>query len=214
MPSNDTAAICAYCCAPLSSQQVGRAQTFCSRACHAAHRCQQADATREDRFWGFVDRSTDCWLWQRATLTKGYGQFVIGHGRCILAHRAAWQFATDDTLTSADLIGHTCDTPACVRNDDEGWYEVRGVLLPRRGHLFKGTDLDNVRDMLDKGRMGKTGVAGERHPKAKLSEAQVIEIRARRAAGGTTLMGLAADYGVSNQLVSAIVQRLVWKHVH
>jgi hypothetical protein len=213
MQPNDTARQCLQCERHFVRQRQHDPEIFCSTACYFAHRRTVAEATRESRFWSYVDRTGPCWLWQRSTLGKGYGQFGVGHHRSMLAHRAAWQFATDETLTTEDLIGHTCDTPACVRNDDEGVYEVRGILLPRRGHLFKGTDVDNVRDMLDKKRGGQTGVRGEQSPHAKLTVEKVIAIRARHATGGITQAALAVEFGVSIQLISAIVQRTAWKHV-
>jgi hypothetical protein len=58
---------------------------------------------------------------------------------------------------------------------------------------------------------------GEDAPGAKLTEAQVIEIRRRRAAADTinrdTLQAIANDYGVTRELIRLIVARKVWKHV-
>lgn len=53
------------------------------------------------------------------------------------------------------------DDRICVRNDDIGTYVIKGVTVPRRGHLFKGTIADNIRDMWEKGR---DGVRGHRSP--------------------------------------------------
>lgn len=39
------------------------------------------------------------------------------------------------------------------------------------------------------------------------------EIRARYATGGITQTALAAEYGVSKTAISAIVNRLNWKHI-
>jgi len=56
-------------------------------------------------------------------------------------------------------------------------------------------------------------VRGERCPHAKVTEAQVREMRARHAAGGVTAVDLAADYGVTPSMVGHILARRSWKHV-
>lgn len=47
---------------------------------------------------------------------------------------------------------------------------------------------------------------------AKLTEAQVLEIRAQ-AASGKRYTALAREYGVSNVCISAVVRRLTWTHI-
>jgi hypothetical protein len=110
------------------------------------------------------------------------------------------------------LVCHHCDTPACVNP----------------AHFFLGTHDDNMRDMAVKGRAGRgafwSGDAnpsrlypekyrGEAHPRAKLTESTVREIRVRYASGGTTLRALAAEYGVSFGQIGYVVNRRTWKHV-
>lgn len=53
---------------------------------------------------------------------------------------------------------------------------------------------------------------GERHPRAKLTAEQVRAIRRLRAEGWT-LRRLAAEFGVSDHSVHAIVDRRTWKHM-
>jgi len=53
---------------------------------------------------------------------------------------------------------------------------------------------------------------GERHPRAKLTVEQVREIRRLRAQGWT-LRRLAAEFGVSDHAVRAILDSRTWKHV-
>lgn len=196
MQSNDTVLTCEQCGTLFPNRRPWQIIRFCGQPCSKAYRRALADATRETRFWSYVDRTDSCWLWTRSGLPRGYGQFVIGHGKAMLAHRAAWTFATGDTLTRADAIGHICDNPPCVRNDDEGVYEVGGILLPRRGHLFKGTVIDNNRDMTGKGRR-RTG--------SKLSRDEAEAIRVRWALGDMRQHEIADMYGVSQSLISLIV---------
>jgi uncharacterized protein (DUF433 family) len=52
----------------------------------------------------------------------------------------------------------------------------------------------------------------QRRPRAKLTVAQVVEIRARWAAGESQ-RAIAADYPVDNTQVSRIVKRETWRSV-
>ena len=54
---------------------------------------------------------------------------------------------------------------------------------------------------------------GERHPHARLTEAQVREIRRRVAAGGVSYTHLGREYGVSDNAIRQIARRRVWTHV-
>ena len=82
-----------------------------------------------------------CWLWIKAVLdcskfdgNLAYGRFSL-RGRTHYAHRMAW-FLYRGAIPSGKMVCHKCDVPTCVNPD----------------HLFLGTALDNVRDMLRKGR--------------------------------------------------------------
>lgn len=63
-----------------------------------------------------------------------------------------------------------------------------------------------------KPRIGPGIARGERVPAAKLTEAKVLEIRARKLAG-ERLHVIARDFGVSIPVVSRIANRLAWRHV-
>jgi hypothetical protein len=54
---------------------------------------------------------------------------------------------------------------------------------------------------------------GEINSNAKLTAANVIDIRARYAAGGITLKELAVEFGVTFGLIGHIVNRRSWKHI-
>jgi hypothetical protein len=62
-------------------------------------------------------------------------------------------------------------------------------------------------------RYGKPEVTqGEKNPYAKLSDATVVEIRARLAAGAIGCK-LADEYGVCKQTISLVKRRLLWSHI-
>jgi hypothetical protein len=166
-----------------------------------------------ERFWAHVVKTQRCWLWSGAIGDRGYGRIGAGGrgGRFLLAHRAAWELVAGPIPEGMDVL-HTCDTPACVRNDEVGVYEVNGVLRPRRGHLFLGTRTDNSQDMVGKGRTRGGAQPGEGHPRARLTAQQVDEIRRARELG-TSVTILAETYGVASRHIYDIVTRKTWKHV-
>jgi HNH endonuclease len=147
-------------------------------------------AVRVTEFWRTVSiRGEDeCWPWTGYLNEDGYGEFFFArkmHG----AHELAVTFTTGEVKDPGLDTCHSCDNPPCCN--------------PR--HLRFGTRLENVADMIKRGRVR----AGSAHPFAKLTEAAVVEIRVRRA-NGAMQKTLAADYGISEAYVSTIVNGLTW----
>jgi HNH endonuclease len=85
-----------------------------------------------DRFFRIDD---GCWLWFGPKHRQGYGHIKI-KGKMHTAHRLMFQYFYG-VDPGEYKVCHTCDTPACVRPN----------------HLFLGTQLDNVRDCIAKGRL-------------------------------------------------------------
>ena len=75
-------------------------------------------------------------------------------------------------------------------------------------NLVWGTMAENSHDMIEHG----TAMFGERNPVAKLQNHEVLEIR-ERAAVGESLVGIAADYGVSRSAIQSIKDRTTWPHL-
>lgn len=143
-----------------------------------------------DRFNSKVDRSAGsdgCWMWTAVRDPKsGYGKFYIGARRFTGAHRASYSIH-NGPIPEGMFVLHRCDTPSCVNP----------------AHLFLGTHLDNMADMIAKGRgtAGRRVPAhfvrrGDRHHSSKITEAQVEAARARQA-NGEKLRDLAAELGVA-----------------
>lgn len=178
----------------------------------------------EARFWAKVEkRDNDCWLWLGAKNQDGYGHFKVGN-RAISAHRIAYVLKVGSIPTGVSIL-HSCDNRACVRPD----------------HLFMGTQLDNVTDMMRKGRGNKASgdrnasrlypgihcwgprhtlrlhperqARGERVNNAKLEAAQVLEIRRRWKAGEASQHALAGEYGVTLSAIHSIVIDRTWRHL-
>lgn len=74
-------------------------------------------------------------------------------------------------------------------------------------NLRYGTPKENTADAIDHG----TFRHSERHGSAKLTTEQVLRIRALR--GVATQVDLAAEFGVSQPIISSIQLRRHWKHV-
>lgn len=172
---------------------------FCSWQCRYG-------ATPEDRFWTFVDKDdpSGCWKWTGGKDSDGYPVFSV-EKRSVGGHRYAWQMVTGSAPNGP--INHSCDTPACVRNDDVGVYVVAGVEYERRGHLWVGSPQANMTDCQAKGRRPS---GSDRSCPSVLTEADVRAIRAERWG---TQKEWAVKYGVSQSNIAAIRGRRSWKHI-
>lgn len=141
-------------------------------------------------FWERVNTSGDCWTWSACRNERGYG--VLGfRGTTILAHRMS-HILCHGQVPCGLFVLHKCDNPPCVNP----------------AHLFLGTDLDNKRDMVAKGRNSRGETV------SKLSESQVLEIvRRYRNEGeseGLTMKSLAKEFGVHFNTINFIVNGHRW----
>lgn len=140
-----------------------------------------------EAFWGFVDRTgghvSGCWEWQGASDSDGYGRVWNGK-RPAFSHRAAYAIGHGTDPGSA-FVCHRCDNSACCNP----------------AHLFLGTRGDNNRDANLKG-FGRAAV-GEANHRAKLSDAQVAEIRALQ--GEVSQRALSDRFGVCQSQISRIL---------
>lgn len=91
-----------------------------------------------ERFWRHVDKlgPNGCWVWTGYRDAKGYGSFNSG-SRGELAHRFSYRLANGALSSELPNVLHRCDNPPCVNP----------------AHLFAGTQLDNIRDAVQKGRL-------------------------------------------------------------
>jgi HNH endonuclease len=97
----------------------------------------------EDRLSTHLIRtSSGCLEWTGYTNPKGYGQIQAG-GRLRLTHRLAWELV-HGPIPEGMFVCHHCDNPPCAQTEPtEGYPE---------GHLFLGTNDENMADMVAKGR--------------------------------------------------------------
>lgn len=156
------------------------------------------------RFWRYVaaGNADECWEW-KGTTSNGYGRILKG-GRgsgAIAAHRVSWELHRGP-VASGLVVCHRCDNRRCVNPD----------------HLFVGTQSENILDCVAKGRHPRTArpectARGERHGSAKLTEAQVQEIRHTIAnQGDAARKELAKKFGVHISTINSAASGKSWAH--
>ena len=146
---------------------------------------------QQEHFWALVDvRETDeCWNWMGYVLESGYGQMKVNYKNYRVHRLAYWlihQCQPDELL-----VCHTCDNRQCCN--------------PR--HLFLGTNSDNSRDMVVKGRVAHQ--LGITHGNAKLTESQVRFIRDC----GVSPSSLSKLFSVCCATICMIRSRHIWSHL-
>lgn len=136
-----------------------------------------------------------CWTWIGWRDKNGYGITSLRiHGKQERrAHRIVW-FLNFGTIPTGFCVCHKCDNPSCVNPE----------------HLFLGTNQDNMTDKAKKQRCNPP--AGERSGLAKLSEEDVLKIRALHEAG-VVQRRIAEQFGVGFKAINKIVLRQRWAHV-
>jgi len=146
------------------------------------------------RFWERVDvRGEDeCWPWVGSVVERGYGVLFIQGEDSVLAHRYSWTIH-NGLIPDGLFVCHHCDNPPCVNPQ----------------HLFLGTNLDNIQDMVRKGRH----TIGERNARAKLTSDQVLRVRELYSSGKYTQEELADMFKVCVSNVYQIVTGKIWKHL-
>lgn len=117
-------------------------------------------------------------------------------GKKIMLHRWIVEKVEGRTLAPypEEVVRHTCDNPPCFL------YE----------HLRCGTIADNNRDRDERGR--QVAPKGEAHGRSKLTDADVLAIRAAHAMG-VTRKELQRRYGMSKRAIARIVTRSGWTHI-
>lgn len=144
---------------------------------------------------------TGCWEWQRYRKPNGYGyteywdkaakKRVNTH-----AHRLSW-IIHNGPIPPGMQVCHTCDNPPCVNP----------------AHLFLGTNYENWEDCVSKGRnMGGANGPPIARPRARLTEADVAEIRRLRASGASR-DEVARRFGISVDNVSHVTTGRRWKNL-
>ncbi len=143
------------------------------------------------------DPVTGCLNFTGSIRPDGYGQVQGWRGKKpvrLRAHRIAWEVAHHASLIDTNIhVCHRCDNPRCCNPD----------------HLFLGSSLDNMQDMVIKGRQNRIGKIGEKNGRAILTELEVAEV----FMATESQKSIGARYGIKQVTVSAIKTRKCWQHV-
>ena len=138
--------------------------------------------------------NSGCWLWLgMQQVGKEYGLFCFKQ-RTVKAHRASWEIYCGEIPVGMSVL-HKCDNPPCVNPD----------------HLFLGSQSDNIKDRVKKGR--SRGPTGESAPLAKLTATKVIELRRLHERNGVSVQDLADRFGIHKATVHKILKGNIWRHV-
>lgn len=141
---------------------------------------------------GLADDS--CWLWTGNVNGNGYGRFPLAN-TLVLAHRLSYEMFVAPISPGMNVC-HSCDNRLCVN--------------PM--HLWEGTQSDNLKDAVKKGRMRPPVTRGEANARTRLTEVQVRSIRLM-ARKGIQKRHLARVFSISPSSVGDIVARKTWAHL-
>lgn len=149
-------------------------------------------------------QANGCILFTGHRITRGYGLLDVrdeSGSRKVYAHRIAYVLS-HGPIPEGAFVCHRCDVPACINPE----------------HLFVGTHRDNMVDMVRKGRAsGNYAVhpapVGEKSHNAKLTEAQVRELKSRYTGRRGELPRLARELGIGLANARLIVRGERWQHV-
>ena len=125
-----------------------------------------------------------CWIWTGTSNPHGYGK-ITHQKQSIFMHRYSYE-RFKGVIPENMNVCHRCDTPCCVNPE----------------HLFLGTQGDNLRDMIKKGRN-----VGSK----KLNISQVKEIKKLLQYQGCT--EIAKVYNVSRGAIRGIQNGSNWKDI-
>jgi hypothetical protein len=133
----------------------------------------------------------------KPTIVRGYQQVCLSVGGFKVkraVHRlVAWAFIPNPE--GKPQVNHRNGVKADNRVENLEWATCSENIL----HAFS-TGLNE-------------GRKGEEHHAAKLTEADVIDIRTRYAAGGIFQRELADEFGLTPSTVGEIIRLEIWKHV-
>ena len=169
-----------------------RNKKFGSPVAVSSHSGSFRGLSAEERFAKSVVKTDGCWLWKASKDKNGYGIFrgELAGVMFTRAHRFSYALHTGDLLVGMQAL-HTCDNPSCANPD----------------HLFSGTNADNMRDKVQKGR--SRAPVGEQNGHAILTERQARRI----LKDPRPYAEIAAQYNVATSTIGSVKQRYSWKHI-
>jgi hypothetical protein len=134
-----------------------------------------------------MQETDECILWPFSIDDRGYGSMGVGRKSTRRSHVAMCEMA-HGPKPSPDLeVAHKCGNRPCIN----------------KRHVRWATRVENAADRVEHGTLTRGSKCG-----GKLTEAQVIEIRA--LAGSLSHTKIGKQFGVSQPVVSRIISREYW----
>ena len=149
--------------------------------------------TLAERFWSYVKKTQECWIWTGPLSCYGYGVLSIGHRGQVKAHRLSWEIHNGPVPKGLCVL-HKCDVRDCVNPY----------------HLWLGTKGENTLDMVAKGRNAVS--FGSKNGCSNLKEDDIPRIRYARSCGDS-YADIGRKYGVTGCMIRRIITGLAWSQV-
>lgn len=153
-----------------------------------------------------VPVKTGCHIWSSRLNEQDKHGCLNVDGVSIPAYRISLEIKLGRKIGKGMQANHTCDVRACVNPD----------------HLYEGTQKDNIRDAIKRGRFVPPPPPdpefpppiryGEDNNKAVMTELLVRQLRQDRK-NGMTYKELSVKYGISQATVAQIATNKTWKGV-
>jgi hypothetical protein len=145
-------------------------------------------ANLQDLF-AFTKRTeNNCMEWQLMR-DEGYGKYRINQKKVVVS-RVVCELVYGSPDAGQQAL-HSCDNPPCINPD----------------HLRWGTANDNNQDKIERGRL-----KGERHPRAKFSDAQILELKQMIVAGYPS-NEIITKFKISKESFYGIKSGKDWAHI-
>lgn len=130
----------------------------------------------------------DCWIWQGAINSKGYGSISSGNRKTVTTHKQMFLLCGGEITKDKPNVLHRCDIKACCNP----------------GHLYAGDQKQNVADAIGRGLMSINHI-GEKNPNSKLLDSQRKHIY-HLYKSGISMVDLAKEYTVSVSTIKVTIR--------
>ena len=148
---------------------------------------------RDQYIWSLIEKNDNgCWIWN-GIIKNQYPYISINH-KDIAVHRYMYELHKGKIPKNHNVC-HSCDVPKCVNPE----------------HLWVGTQIQNIQDMINKKRDYK--IRGEKHHKAKVSLDQVIQIK-KLLNKNMPMTKIQKELNISYKTIQHIKHGTSWSHVN